>query len=71
MALRFLPAVSASGFACFIQKLFNQLGSLHFIEVLHGGLIELLGEVLDVSLVHLVFIDDAKNKTLLTLGAVP
>jgi hypothetical protein len=67
-----LPAgLTRGGFADFDEQVFNQLGSLHLVELLHADTEELDGQIFGFLLVHFVVTDDAQNKTALTIRAVP
>ena len=66
-----LPAVLTCGFTCLDEQIFNQLGSLHFIELLHADTKELKRQVFRILFLHLVVTDDAQDKTALTICAVP
>lgn len=65
------PAGSTCRFADAGEKLFNELGSLHLVELLHSQLKELLGQVFHVLLVELVVAYDAQDEPTLSFSAVP
>ena len=67
-----LPAgLTRGGFADFGEQVFNQIGSLHFIELLHTDTEELDGQIFGFLLFHLVVTDDAQNESTLSFSAVP
>ena len=65
-----MPACRA-WFASLHEQVFNQLGSLHLVELLHTDAKELLGQIFGFLLIHLVVIDDAQDEPTLTICAVP
>ena len=67
----FLPASVPCGFASFYEQVFDQLRSLHLVELLDAEAEQLLGQVLDFLLVDVVLVDDAQDESLLTIGALP
>ena len=67
-----LPAgLTRGGFADFGEQVFNQIGSLHFIELLHTDTEELDGQVFGFLLVHFVVMDNALDERFLAGCAVP
>ena len=53
------------------EQILNELRSLHAIELSDTDAKELLGQILDILLVHLVLLDDAQDEPTLTISAVP
>ena len=53
------------------EQILNELRSLHAIELSDTDAKELLGQIFDILLVHLVLLDDAQDEPTLTFGAVP
>ena len=70
MTLGALPA-GLLGFAGFGEKLLDELGGLHLVELLHARSEELLGEIIGLLLVELVLVDDAQDEPTLAFSAVP
>lgn len=67
-----LPAgLTRGGFADFDEQVFNQLGSLHFIELLHADTEELNGQIFGFLLLHLVIMNNALDERFLAGCAVP
>ena len=65
------PGLACGGFTDFGQQVFNQLRSLHLIELLHADTKELQGQILGLLLFHLVVTDDAQDEPSLSISAVP
>ena len=66
-----MPAGLTSGLTGFDEQILNELRSLHFIDLQDTDAKELLGQIFDILLVHLVLVDDAQDEPTLTLCAVP
>ena len=68
-----LPAgMSRCWFACLDEQILDELAGLHLVELLHTDTEEHLGQIFrDLFGDAGVLVDDAKDKTLLAVGAVP
>ena len=67
-----LPAgLTRGGFTDFDEQVFDQLTSLHFIELLHADTEELDGQIFGFLLVHLVVMNNTLDERFLAGCAVP